>query len=146
LTLIPRRIWDGSSSLTREIARRVEQYGPAQVSFFAGYDGSVFLEDPGFWVRGGRGVQLAVAPEDGDRPLTMFVRNAAVSNVVQLEMNGEAHTLQLQPREELTLPVPIDTNRPGALITIQTASGFRPSEVEPGSTDSRLLGAWVEFR
>jgi hypothetical protein len=146
LTLVPRRIWEGSSFLTRDIARRVERYGPAQASFFAGYDGSVFLEDPGFWVRGGRSVQLAVAPEDGERPLAMFVRNAAVSNLVQLEMNGETHTLQLQPREELTLPVPIDTNRPGALITIQSTSGFRPSEVEPGSTDTRLLGVWIEFR
>jgi hypothetical protein len=146
LTLIPRRIWQGSSYLTSEIARRAEPYGPAQVYFFAGHDSSVFFEDSGFWVRGGRTVQVAVTQDEIEAPLEMFVRNAAVSNVVQVEVNGEARTLQLQSRQELTMPVPMGPNRPGALIRIESPSGFRPSEVEPGSTDTRFLGVWVEFR
>jgi hypothetical protein len=146
LTLIPRRIWEAPSRLTSEIARRVEPYGPAQVFFFAGYDRNTFLEGPGFWVRGGGGVQLAVTRDDRRVPLQMFVRNAAATNQVQIEINGAERVYNLEPGEELTIPVPVADPRPGALIRIQSSSGFRPAEVEPGSTDTRFLGVWIEFR
>ena len=31
-------------------------------------------------------------------------------------------------------------------VTIATAAGFRPSDLDASSTDSRVLGAWVEPR
>ena len=146
VTLIPRRIWEGSSRLTSDIARRVEPYGPAQVFFFGAYDNYVFLEDPGFWVKGGERVQLAVTSDDLHAPLRMFVRNAAAINHVRIEIDGDVRSFDLHPREELTMAVPILDPRPGALIRIDSVSGFTPSEVEPGSTDERFLGVWVEFR
>jgi hypothetical protein len=54
--------------------------------------------------------------------------------------------LELQPREERTLAIPIADHRSGALVRIQTDSGFRPSDVESGSRDTRFLGVWIEFR
>ena len=81
VTLIPRRIWEGSSHLTSDIARRVEPYGPAQVFFFGGYDNRVFLEDRGFWVKGGERVQLAVTRDDLRAPLQMFVPKRAPQSI-----------------------------------------------------------------
>jgi hypothetical protein len=146
IKLVPRQIWEGSSHLTSDIARRVEPYGPAQVFFFGGYDKRVFLEDRGFWVKGGEEVQLVVTRDDVREPLQMFVRNAAALNDVRVEMSGDVRRFTLQPREEVTLAVPIVDVRPGALIRIASTSGFVPSDVEPGSTDERFLGVWVEFR
>ena len=143
LTLHPTKIWDGPSRLTREIGRRVERYGAVLVVFF---DLNTFPEIPGFWVRGGRDAHFAVAPSDGGAALQMFVRNAAAANRVRVEIDGVEQVLDLQPREERTLPFPIADNRRGAVVRIHSQTGFHPSEVEPGSTDTRFLGAWIEFR
>ena len=143
LTLRPTKVWEGRSRLTGDIARRVERYGPALVFFF---DSNTFPEDPGFWVRGGRRTQVAVSPVEDRAPLQLFVRNAAAANEVRIEIDGAEQTLNLQPSEERTLAIPIDENRPGALIRIYSQSGFRPSEVEKGSTDTRFLGTWIELR
>jgi len=97
-------------------------------------------------VRGGRGAQVAVAPADTGRPLQMFLRNAAVANQVRVEIDGIEQVLDLQPREERLWPLPIADHRPGALIRIHAQTGFNPSEVDPGSKDTRFLGVWVEFR
>ncbi len=76
----------------------------------------------------------------------MFVRNAADANRVRLDIDGAAQTLDLHPREERTLAIPIAGHRPGALVRIHSEGGFRPSDVEAGSRDTRFLGVWIEFR
>ena len=143
LTLHPMRIWEGSSRLTHDIARRVERYGRTRVFFL---DGNSFPETSGFWVKGGRRAQVAAAPDDRIVPLQLFVRNAAAVNQVRVEFDGQAQTLDLRPSEERLLEIPIAAERPGALIDIRSSSGFHPSDVEPDSTDTRYLGVWIEFR
>ena len=39
--------------------------------------------------------------------------------------------------------MPADSRRAGTAATFDVESGFRPSEVEPGSSDGRFLGVWV---
>jgi hypothetical protein len=144
LTLHPVSLWQGRSRLTTDIARRVERYGPAAVFLFD-LDGT-FPENDGIWVAGGRRAQIAVAPLQRSGPVNMFLRNAAVANEIRFEIDGVAQMLELQPHEERTVPVTIADGRPGALIRVATRTGFRPREVEPGSTDPRFLGVWLEFR
>jgi hypothetical protein len=78
--------------------------------------------------------------------MQLFVRNAPVTNRVSLEIDGRAQTLELQPREERMVPLPVSSDRGAALVNIYSDSGFRPSQVEPGSTDNRYLGVWIELR
>jgi hypothetical protein len=144
LTLHPTRIWEGESRLTDQIARRVERYGTALVFFFD--LGAFFFEDTGFWIRGGRTTEIAAAPGNHDRPLQIFVRNGAAPNPVRIDIEGVEQEFELHPREERTLPIPIADHRPGALVRIHTQNGFRPSDVEAGSRDTRFLGVWIEFR
>jgi hypothetical protein len=144
ITLHPTQIWEGRSRLTREIARRVERYGPALAFFFD--LSATYLEEQGFWVRGGRETHVAVAPATRGAQLQLFVRNAAAMNRVLVEIDGESQALDLQSREERTLPLPIGGDRPGALVRLSSQNGFRPSEVEAGSRDTRFLGVWIEFR
>jgi hypothetical protein len=61
-------------------------------------------------------------------------------------IGGQIQTFDMQPREEKLLPVPIEPHRPAVLIEVSASSGFRPSETEPGSTDTRFLGVWLEVR
>jgi hypothetical protein len=143
ISLHSSRIWERSARLTRAFAHRAERYGPGLVFFF---DEGAFAEVPGFWVRGGAGTQIAAASAEGGSDLQLLVRNAPVANRVEIEVDGQNQVLDLQPREERILPVQIAGDRPAALIQIRSRDGFRPSLTEPGSTDTRFLGVWIEFR
>ena len=65
---------------------------------------------------------------------------------MHIDIDGEPQIVEMQPREERLVPLPFTKGRAAALITIHSDAGFRPSEVEPGSTDSRYLGVWIELR
>ncbi|MSO55549.1 MAG: hypothetical protein EXQ55_01305 [Acidobacteria bacterium] len=143
LVLRPRQVLSGSARLTDGYARRVERYGSTLAYFF---DDGAFPEVPGFWIRGGAGSAIAVMPAERGDPIQLFVRNAPVANRVIVEVDGQAQVIDLQPREERTLPLRPAGDRLAALIRFQSNAGFRPSEVEPGSTDTRFLGVWIELR
>ena len=143
LTLHPRSILERGARLTANFARRVERYGPAQVFFF---DLDTFPEEPGFWVKGARTAEIVVSPEDRSTHLRIFLRNAAAVNRVSLQIDGEEEVLDLEPREERLMHLPVSEGRHGALVRITSDSGFRPIEVDPGSRDSRYLGVWIELR
>jgi hypothetical protein len=141
LSLRPVRLVSPSDRPTGDYARRVERYGAGLAYFF---DDGAFVEAAGFWVRGGADAQVAVAPDLPGASLHLFVRNAPVANEVTIEIDGHADTLPLQPREERIVPVP--DGHGAALIRIQSRSGFRPVQVDAGSTDTRYLGTWIELR
>jgi hypothetical protein len=138
IDLVPR-----ARRLTPGYARRVEPYGPALVYFF---DDEAFPEEPGFWVRGGSGARFAAMAVQAGASLQMFIRNAPVANQVRVSVDGHPQVLDLKPREEQLLPFPALNGRRASLITVDSDAGFRPSQVEPGSTDNRYLGVWIELR
>jgi hypothetical protein len=143
LSLRPLNVIPPRDRMTTEYARRVERYGPGLAFFF---DDGAFVEEPGFWVRGGGRTRLAAMPVQANASLQLFVRNAPVPNSVEIEIDGAAQTIDLQPREERMIRIPIAGQRRAALINIYSRAGFRPSLVDPGSTDARFLGAWIELR
>jgi hypothetical protein len=142
-TLVPTRIVSGSARLTDGYARRVQQYGPALAFFF---DDGAFPEEPGVWIRGNAESTIAVTLAEPGAVLQLFLRNAPVKNRLTVDVDGERSVIELQPGEERTLPLQVSGTRAASLIRFRTDTGFRPSEVEPGSTDNRFLGTWVEFR
>ena len=62
-----------------------------------------------------------------------------------LAVGGMADRRDLGPGEVWDLDVPRRADGV-AVVTIATAAAFRPSDVDASSTDTRLLGAWVEPR
>jgi hypothetical protein len=143
LELHPKRVLWGSDRLADGYARRAERYGPALAYFF---DDGAFPEERGFWIRGGAGSRIAVMPAAIGAPVQLFVRNAPVRNRVTIAIDGQEEILELQAGEERTIAMPLAADRSAALIRFQTGAGFRPSLVEPGSTDTRFLGVWIELR
>jgi hypothetical protein len=117
------------------VARRAVRYGAA-VAFFL--DESSFPEPSGFWVGGARSTSLLVAPDDPAAKLALILRNAPVENRLTLESGSRREEIALAPREERQLDL-----AEGEILTIRTSSGFRPSDADPGSRDTRLLGVFV---
>jgi hypothetical protein len=127
--------------------RTVRRYGAAVAWFLT--DDNAFGEPEGFWVRGASTAEVVLQPDDPSAGVfRVRLRNGAAANAVTLEAaTGEwREQWSLAPGEERDLSVPLDPRRGAVLLRITTSSGFRPSEVEPGSTDTRLLGAWLEIR
>jgi hypothetical protein len=142
LVLRPTRLISRDALVSTQVARRAERYGPALVYFF---DDAAFPEEPGFWIRGGTSASVAVTSVTG-APLTLFLRNAPVQNRVSVAIGGDRQVLELAQGEERTLALQLSGNRATDVIRIGTEAGFRPSEVERGSTDLRFLGVWIELR
>lgn len=128
-----------ATGLSTEIARRAARYGNT-VAFFM--DDRAFPEPAGFWVGGGRDTSVAIRP-DRPQPIALVLRNGAAANVVTLESGSWRDALTLQPGEERRVDIPIDGSRGSALVSIRSSAGFRPSEVDPASRDTRFLGVYV---
>jgi hypothetical protein len=146
-TLRPLHVADPRERFGRARVRTVRRHHSTVVWFLE--DGHAFNEPEGFWVRGGSTAEVVLQPDDVQAAVCRIqVRNGAAGNEVVLEAAGGdwREPMTLAPGEVRNLEVPMDPRRGAALLRITTSTGFRPSEVEPGSTDTRVLGVWVEVR
>jgi hypothetical protein len=141
ITLRPLRLVPPRERLTDGVARRAVRYGSGVVFFL---DDRAFAEPSGFWIGGGRSTSVVVAPDTPSRPIVLAVRNAPVENELTIENGRWRDTVPLAPGEERDVSVPLDASRGAALITLQSSSGFRPSE--QGGRDTRFLGVFVALR
>jgi hypothetical protein len=122
-----------------EYAARAVRYGAVLVWFV---DEGALAEPDGWWVRGRASAAfLLEAPSDLlSQPL--LVRNGGLRNRVVLASGAWRTTLELHPGEERRVDLPIAHGR--ARLVVTSESGFRPSEVDASSRDTRLLGVWVQ--
>jgi hypothetical protein len=75
--------------------------------------------------------------------MTLLVRNGPIENVLTLASAAWRDSLRLAAGEERRVEVPVGRDSGAALVSFTSASGFRPGDVNPGSRDTRFLGAWV---
>ena len=59
-----------------------------------------------------------------------------------LEFDGRREEIALKPGEERRIELPLDPASGSVLVRIRSSAGFRPSEVDPNSRDTRLLGVF----
>ncbi|HEX5475510.1 MAG TPA: hypothetical protein VFX12_12695 [Vicinamibacterales bacterium] len=137
LSLIPP---DGK--LSSGTAQHAVRYGAHTVFFL---DDRSFPEPGAFWVAGSRASTVVVQPDEPGA-VRLQLRNAPVANVVTLDLASGRQQLSLGPGEERQIVVPYDPVHRAMLVRIASASGFRPSEVDPGSRDERLLGVWIKVQ
>jgi hypothetical protein len=76
--------------------------------------------------------------------VSIVVRSGAVQNHATLRAGAWTMEVPLAAGEEREISVPIDPGRNAAMLTIQAATGFRPSEADSKSRDTRFLGVWVK--
>jgi len=122
-------------------AFRATRYGPAVV-FQTG--GAVYMEPDGAWVRPGAFGDFIIVPDPGTR-VRLFIRNGGAANHVAVDGASWKERLALKPGEEKLLELPSDAGQ-SAVVRVTSETGARPADVDPNSTDRRLLGCWIETR
>ena len=124
-------------------ARHAARYGHTVVFFM---DDRTSPEATGFWAWGARESTVLLATDEGSTMQTVVLRNGAADNEVTIESGGWRRQLQLHPGEERAIDIPLYWLRGSAALTrIRSSSGFRPSEVDPESRDTRFLGVFVRI-
>jgi hypothetical protein len=140
LTIEPLSIAMPGARIASGTARRAVRYSGATVFFL---DDRSFAEPEAFWVGGARSSAMVVQPDVAARPLSLVVRNGPVQNQVVLRAGDRVADLPLAPGEERRVDLPATGG--ATMLTFTVATGFRPSEVDPKSRDTRLLGVWVKI-
>lgn len=124
------------------LARHAVHYASAVVFFL---DDRAFPEPSGFWIGGARATEIVVAPAQPSATVALLLRNAPVANTVTLESGSWRQALTLNPGEERHVDLPIDAAARAALVQIASSAGFRPSEHDPSSRDTRFLGVYMKI-
>jgi hypothetical protein len=124
-----------------ETGRRAVKYGGSTVFFL---DDRSFPEPEGFWLGGRRSSSIVVQADDSRPVLTMMMRNGPVANHATVDVAGARTELEFGPGEERQVSIPVDASRGAAHVTVSVTGGFRPSEQDPASRDTRFLGIWVK--
>ncbi len=120
-------------------ANSARRYG-STIAWFV--DRNAFDDPAGLWTAGG-GVEARVVlqPDEGSA-VRVQVRNGPVPNEVSMQTDGGEWRARwpLTPGQEQEIEMPVNPDRGATLVRIVSRSGFRPSEVDRGSRDTRLLG------
>lgn len=142
LTVEPVSIVRPGARLASGSARRAVRYRAATVFFM---DDRSFPEPEGFWVGGGRTSEIVVQPDAPRTTVAVLVRNGPAANQAVFQTGGWKETIVLAAGEERRIQVPVDARRGASRLTITAASGFRATDADPNSRDSRFLGVWVRI-
>ncbi len=143
ITIEPVTVLRPDQKVTDAMARRAVRYATGVVFFL---DERSFPEPEAFWVGGARQSSIVIRPEPMTAAVRLLLRNAPVGNRVLVEAGAWRANFDLGPGEERRIEVPLDPARGAVLVRFTASSGFRPSEVAPGSRDDRFLGVWVQLR
>jgi hypothetical protein len=103
-------------------------------------DDRVYLDPKGFWVHAGGEARFALEGEEGTTG-RLALANGGRENWVEIDYGGGETGFTLGPWEKRTLEIPLE--RGIVLFSVTSRSGFRPSDIDPGSTDSRALGVFL---
>lgn len=124
--------------------RQVEVLADVPGQYAIHVDDNVFVERDGFWVRGGRSAALHVSP-NGASQLRVTIRNGAARGPVTLEIDGTREVLELGSGETHEVSLALTGRELTVPLTIEPINGFRPSERNPESRDTRWLGCRVHL-
>jgi hypothetical protein len=107
-----------------------------------GLDDEVYLDPGGFWVRKSSRASFALEIAAPDRtPPPLSLRNGGVEN--RVEIAGPRNTTDFPLRPWEVREVLVEGEGPVVLFTLESAGGFRPSDLDPGSRDRRELGVLI---
>jgi hypothetical protein len=107
--------------------------------------GRAWVERGGMWSAGGRRVQLVAGGTPG-KAVPMRIRQGAAAGLVRVSAGSWDESRELAAGRTWDLEVPPAAEGRAAAFSVETYSAFRPLDHDPGSTDSRVLGVWIEPR
>lgn len=105
-----------------------------------GLDDNAYLDPRGFWVRAGAVSNFAL--EGGCRPTcALWLVNGSRDNWIELRHRARRLRFRLGARQGRRLEIPMEEGV--SYFSVWSASGFRPSELDPPSPDGRRLGVFL---
>ena len=142
LRISPREVVEARKRFPAATVLSAAVFAPARVFF---HDSSAYPEPGGFWVKGRTTAEMTLLKvRESDPGLLLAVHSGARPNVVTLTTPGWSQKLELVPGVTERVTVPSREGERFVRLSISTANGFVPAEIEQ-SRDRRLLGAWIAF-
>ena len=143
ITITPTAIVNAGERLPRPQVLSAARYG--DVTMFL-HDETIYAEATGFWAPGGRAVEITIAvPPGRTAPVVLQVHGGSKPNRATLSTGDWSERVPLQPGQPQTVTLPVAPS-PVFVLTVKTDDGFRPSDVDAASSDSRFLGLWIEVK
>ncbi len=107
---------------------------------FHSLDDNVFFEPRGFWVRAGAKAHFALEGRR-DVDVVLSLANGGRENWVEVEQTEKVLQFSLRPFETKRVQVSFENDL--AYLTVTSAAGFRPAELDPAKADHRRLGVFL---
>ena len=143
LRLRPLQVVEVRRRFLTPTVRSAADLGIARAFF---HDADAYPEAAGFWVKGRSAVQLTILKlQEGESPMTLAIHSGPRPNVVTVSTSRWSQRVDLSPGVTTKVVVPTNPGERFIPLSITSTDGFVPSELEPGSKDRRLLGAWIAF-
>ena len=143
MRLTPVNVVETRRRFPAPVVRAAASYTSARVFF---HDPNAYAEPDGFWVKGRSSAEITLAKNVPSNPaVTLIIHSGAKANVVTLSTGRWTEHVELVPGVTSKVSVPSDATEQFIPLTITTSDGFVPADVQRGSRDRRLLGAWVSF-
>ena len=140
--LVPRSVVPRDDRRAVGRVRAVKPLGDRVGAYVLFMDQNTFVEPNINWVRGARVSELLVSPADATR-MRVVIRNGGADNRIAVTVGEHAEQLDLVAWETRELPLSVPLGGELISIRVHPEGGFTPAEVDPGSTDTRLLGCEV---
>ena len=102
-------------------------------------DRNTFVDPEVNWVQGARVSEMWVSPAGATR-MRVAIRNGGADNRITVTVGDHAEQFQLAAWETRDLVVPVPEGAALVPLSVAPEGGFVPAEVDPASTDTRLLG------
>ena len=143
LRVRPVRIVPSRQRFHTPTVRAAASFGPATMFF---HDANAYPEPEGIWTKGGSAARMTLMKADEHLQLiALAMHSGARPNVVTVSTGDWSERFELAPGVTATVSVPSKAGQPFIPITITSASGFVPADIDGGG-DRRVLGAWIAFK
>jgi len=146
LQLTAMSVVDESRRIPRPPVIGARRYGGATAFF---HDDQVFAEPAGYWTRGRATAQVTyVTSAESPATIDIMASCGPVPNQVTFSTPEWRRRLAIEPGAPQRVTIPVgDLSGLGvhvAPIAIEVENGFVPAAADPGATDRRFLGCWIE--
>jgi hypothetical protein len=143
LRLRPVSVVDAGRRVSTDAVLGAASWGPVTVFF---HDTAFYAEPNGFWVRGWSSLRSTVMIQsDDDHGMTLRVHSGPAANTVTFATQYWSQVVDFLPGVPQTITVPATPGTRSVPLSVTTAAGFVPADLDADSTDPRRLGVWVEF-
>jgi len=105
--------------------------------------GGSFFEPGGVWTAGTREAEFVIAGAPGRTKASLWIGAGAVTTPITIAAGSYAERAIFRAGERRLIELPMWPGKP-LILRVRAEQGFRPSQIDPGSADKRLLGARLE--